>query len=114
MNWQTIATAPRDRDILIWCGDGQGLAHVRWMGDQGLLVHNCGDDDPDFSSASHWLEVPEGPRKQESINTVKEEQWREINWVEFNRQLRFMARMMPAIFLFLVAFHWILKYFGIT
>lgn len=64
--WQPIATAPRDRRILVW-GEGRVFlveamkagGGIRFMPSDGFCgSYSCLPPDVD---ATHWMELPEGP-----------------------------------------------------
>lgn len=62
MNWQPIATAPRDRPVMVWiAGDFQYPTHARWgNGEWSCYEKNEGHLSTD-DLITHWDEVPEGP-----------------------------------------------------
>jgi hypothetical protein len=79
MNWQPIATAPRNRPIMVWiAGDFQYPSHANWgQGEWSLYEKNEGHLSGD-DLITHWDEVPEGPKE---ITPITEQQWRDISGI---------------------------------
>ena len=61
-NWKPIATAPKDRRILVWAEEMEGLpgiVHItQWHEDAGFTID-------DIRRETHWMELPEGPMDEQ-------------------------------------------------
>jgi hypothetical protein len=62
--WQPIATAPKDRHILVTGPGGLRIDQVIWGGWELDDTHNWCDADGDRhcnAGITHWMPIPEGP-----------------------------------------------------
>lgn len=63
--WQPIATAPRDRHILVY-GDNKRRYVAKWVqdlttGDEAFCVLELGGGERAIIHATHWQDLPEPP-----------------------------------------------------
>jgi len=62
--WKTIDSAPKDTDVLVYCGE-DGMTVARLLGDGSWSLAQYGpyaEDGSLDSTPTHWMELPEGPK----------------------------------------------------
>jgi hypothetical protein len=75
MEWQPMETAPRDgTDIIVWDGEIRTLthwdkaSHVPIYGWLTLVCHDPEDMDLMDPTPTHWMPLPEPPKKAPEAN----------------------------------------------
>ena len=65
--WLPIATAPKNKLILVYCPAREGLSEIislcEWYQDAGFCVD-------ELRFPTHWMELPDPPEGQETISVI--------------------------------------------